>query len=300
METYRTDLDTVRRRLNRRLYPMRLWEKAKQLGTWNPSDIDFTQDRDDWQRLGDRERDLLLRLTAQFTGGEESVTYDLLPLLLVAAEEGRIEEEIFLTSYLWEEAKHVEGFNRFLDEVAGTPDDLSPYFTGAYRRLFFEEQPRALNRLRVDASPVALAEASVTYQMITEGVLAETGYHAYYTVLEGHGLLPGMQHLVRQIQRDESRHIGYGVFLLSRLVAEHGEVVWNAIEARMEVLLPIALQHIQETLAPYGEDVPFGVKVDDFLAFGLAQFQKRLQRIEKARRQSLEAVLYGTAHPAGA
>jgi ribonucleoside-diphosphate reductase beta chain len=31
--------------------PMRLWEKAKRLGIWNPAEIDFTQDHADWQQL---------------------------------------------------------------------------------------------------------------------------------------------------------------------------------------------------------------------------------------------------------
>jgi ribonucleoside-diphosphate reductase beta chain len=32
---------------------------------------------------------------------------------MVIAQEGRLEEEMFLTSFLWEEAKHVEFFSRF-------------------------------------------------------------------------------------------------------------------------------------------------------------------------------------------
>ncbi|RMH69061.1 MAG: R2-like ligand-binding oxidase [Bacteroidetes bacterium] len=295
MDTLRTTLATTHHGLDRRCYPMRLWEKAKRWGIWNPSELDFEQDRADWQRLDERERDLLLRLTAQFAGGEESVTIDLLPLLGVMAQEGRIEEELFLTSYLWEEAKHVDAFGRFLEEVVGVTGGLEDYFTDAYRRLFFEEQPRALQRLRVDASPLALAEASVTYQMITEGVLAETGYHAYYTVLQKAGMMPGMQQLVRLVQRDESRHIGYGIFLLSRLVAEHGEPLWEVIEARMTHLLSLPIQHIEETLAPYGTSIPFGVRADDFLSFGMAQFQKRYARIEKARRLTLDEVCYGAA-----
>ena len=59
-----------------------------------------------------------------FQAGEESVTLDLLPLILAIANEGRLEEEMFLTSFLWEEAKHTDFFSRFLAEVAGVTDDL--------------------------------------------------------------------------------------------------------------------------------------------------------------------------------
>jgi len=295
----RTTFTTTRKGLDERLYPMRLWTKAKQLGTWDPAAIDFSQDAADWHALAPDEQDLLLRLTAQFQGGEESVTYDLLPLLHVMAEAGRTEDEMFLTAYLWEEAKHVEGFHRFLREVAGTTEDLDHYFTPAYRQLFFEELPTAMNRLRNDASPEALAAAGVTYQMIVEGVLAETGYAAYYTVLETHAILPGMQQLVQSIQRDEARHVAYGVYLLSRLVAEHGDPVWDIIEARMNTLIPIVLQHVQQTLSPYGDSVPFGVSADDFVTIGMQQFEKRFDRIEAARTQSLDDVLYGHHTPPG-
>ena len=32
----------------------------------------------------------------------------------------------------------------------------------------------------------------MTYNMIVEGVLAETGYQGYFTALERRGLMPGM------------------------------------------------------------------------------------------------------------
>ncbi len=295
MTRSRTSFKTAREGLDYDLVPMALWRKAKKLGTWNPSDIDFTRDSTDWPQLADDQQDLLLRLTAQFQGGEESVTTDLLPLLHLVADAGRIEEEMFLTSYLWEEAKHVEGFDRFLRQVTQTSEPLEHYFTPAYQMLFFEELPTAMNRLRTDPSPVDIAEAAVTYQMIVEGVLAETGYAAYYRVLEQHEILPGMQTFVRHVQRDESRHIAYGVFLLSRLVAEHGDTVWDAIDDRMSTLLPLVINHIEQTLAPYGEAIPFGIEANDFVEIGMSQFQKRFNRIEQARGASLDSIYYGSS-----
>lgn len=286
---------TARARLDRRLVPMRLFAKAKRLGTWDPSAIDLTQDARDWAALAPDEQDLLLRLSAQFGAGEESVTTDLLPLLGWAAAEGRVEDELFLTSYLWEEAKHVEAFDRFLGEVAQTEADLGAYLTPAYRRHFGHAQPAAMARLTTDRSPETLARALVTYQMGTEGVLAETGYHAYQTVLTGRGMMPGMREMVGLIQRDESRHVGYGVYLLSRLVAEHGDALWGEIEAAMAEMLGGALDVVTEMLEPYGDAVPFGISLETFLDYAQGQFQKRYARIEKARGQTLDAVLYGSA-----
>lgn len=295
MEAYRSSFKTSREGLDHDLVPMRLWRKAKKLGTWDPADIDFTQDRADWRSLSDREQELLTRLTTEFQGGEESVTYDLLPLLSIMAQQGRIEEEMFLTSYLWEESKHVEGFDRFLGEVVQRDGDLEHHFNDAYRTIFFEELPRSMNRLRTDDSPEAIAEAAVTYQMVVEGVLAETGYESYYTILESNDLMPGMQTFIRNVQRDESRHVAYGVFLLSRLVAEHGDAIWDVIDTRLNELIPVATGIIEQSLSPYGDDVPFGVSMDHFIEFSLSQFQKRAQRIERARTQTIDEVLYGVS-----
>jgi ribonucleoside-diphosphate reductase beta chain len=198
---------------------------------------------------------------------------------------------MYLTSFLWEEAKHVEAFRRFLDEVARDRSDLSRYHTPSYRRIFHEELPAAMGRLRHDPSPVAQAEASVTYNMIVEGVLAETGYHAYDTLLRRRGIMPGMQRVVGHLRRDESRHLAYGVFLLSRLVAEHGDPVWNAVQARLEALLEPAMGMIAEIFAAYPA-MPFGLRMEEFADFALAQFGRRVARLERARGQTL-AQVYG-------
>lgn len=262
--------------------PARLWQKAKRDGIWNPLDIDLSADRRDWLRLEDREQQLLLHLGALFGAGEQAVVQDLLPLIQVIADEGRLEEEMYLTSFLWEEAKHVEAFRRFLTEVAEESGDLVRFQGRCYRTLFGEELPRAMRRLRTDASPEAQAIASTTYNLVVEGVLAETGYHAYGEALTRRGVLPGMQRIVGHLKGDESRHLAYGVHLLSRLAAAHGEPVRRAIRARMEALLPLALGIIEEAFAPYLPAPPFGLSPDHFMAFASREFDKRLARIERA------------------
>ena len=265
---------------------MQLWHKAKKLGVWDPRDIDFLRDTRDWALLAEPERDVLLRLTALFEAGGAGIARDLLPLITVMADEQRLEEELYLTSFLLEEGKHFELFRRFLDEIARESGDLSRYHTPSWRRIFESELPRAMCRLRDDGSPEAQAEAAVTYNMVVEGVLAETGYHAYQTTLARRGILPGMQQALGHLQRDESRHLAYGVFLLSRLVAEHGESVWVAIERRMGELLEPALGVITEAFAVYAV-MPFGLEVAEFTEFATSQFRKRLARIEEARGKSV-------------
>src|SRR5213592_893529 len=211
---------------------MRLFQKAKRLGTWDPQAIDFSRDGADWARFTEVEKDFILRTVALFQAGEEGVTSDLLPLIMVVASEGRIEEEIFLTSFLWEEAKHVEFFRRWLDEVAMAHGDLAHFMSPSYRQLFLVELPASLNVLKTDRSVEAQIKASVTYNMIIEGVLAETGYHGFRESLEANGNMPGLLEGIRLVSRDESRHIRYGVFLLDRLINE-SPVGWDVMNQHM-------------------------------------------------------------------
>lgn len=287
---------TTSKGLDRTLPPMKLFEKAKIYGIWNPSDIDFSQDIKDWQRLTGDEKDVILRLTALFAAGEEAVTLDLLPLMMVVAREGRIEEEMFLTTFLWEEAKHTDYFQRFLNDVLEVQGaNLTQYHTDNYRFVFYEALPNALDKLTTDSSPEAQLRASVTYNMIVEGVLAETGYHAYFKMLKSNNLMPGNTEAINKLKQDESRHIAYGIYLISRLVAQYPHL-YEVAEETMNALFMPAMGVINEIFSLY-DPVPFGLRVEDFTDYALMQFQKRMGRITAARGATLQEVI-STAHRA--
>src|SRR5205807_1670460 len=248
--------------------PMRLFQKAKKLGVWDPMAIDLAQDRLDWEALPSARRDDLIGTTTLFQAGEEAVTLDLLPLVLAVARRGRLEEEIYLTSFLWEEAKHTEFFRRWLDEVPEIgAQDLHEYIGPNYRHLFFEELPTAMQRLLSDDSNEALARALTTYNMMIEGVLAETGYHSYSNQLEEGRLFPGLAAALKLISRDESRHIRFGVYMLQLLIQEDPDM-WHAVEVRMAELMPYVLAIVGLAAALVG--VPVAQYLQGRTGFGLA------------------------------
>jgi ribonucleoside-diphosphate reductase beta chain len=268
---------------------LKLFQKAKKHGVWNPQAIDLSKDKEDYAKLSELEQTVLQHLTALFVAGEESVTLDLLPLMLAVAREGRIEEEMYLTSFLWEEAKHTEFFSRVRSDVFKAQNDWHSFHSDAYKQLFYQALPEAMNALLTDTSAKAQAIASVTYNMVVEGVLAETGYHAYYSMLERNHLMPGLREGIGLLKLDESRHIAYGVFLLSRLVAEDNSL-WETVETRMGELLALALGVIADIFGRY-ETMPFGLEMDDFVNYAASQFSKRSERIERAKSQTLAEIL---------
>jgi ribonucleoside-diphosphate reductase beta chain len=270
--------------------PMRLWQKAKRLGVWDPAAIDLTADREHWSGFSHEEREFILRTISLFQAGEEAVTVDLLPLIDTIAAEGRIEEEMYLTSFLWEEAKHVELFRRWLDDVADARHDLSGYVTPSYGVLFTEELPRSMGALRTDRSAEAQIRASTTYNMIIEGVLAETGYHGFRESLVANRLLPGLLEGITLVARDESRHIRYGVYLLNRLIAATPDG-WDVMNRRMNELLGPAMGVVSEFWDHFDpDDAPFGQTMQKFLDFASSMFDKRMRVLERDRGKALREI----------
>ncbi len=267
---------------------MRLFEKAKKFGVWNPSDIDMTQDVKDWASFNATEREFLLHVLSFFQGGEEAVTLDLLPLIMTIAKEGRLEEEMFLTTFLWEEAKHVDFFGRFLSEVATDAGDLTRFSSPDYNALFHDALPNALQALHTDSSPTAQIRASTTYNMIVEGVLAETGYHGLFTAIDSLGVLPGLREGIYRLKQDESRHIAYGLYLLSRLIQDDPSL-FAVAEEQMNKLLPLTMGVISDIFMDYPEP-PFGLDMMDFTMFAMGQFEKRMGVLERAKTASLAEI----------
>ncbi|OCA89543.1 MULTISPECIES: R2-like ligand-binding oxidase [unclassified Bacillus (in: firmicutes)] len=269
-------------------FPYRLYQKAKRVGTWNPADIDFTKDATDWKQATPGQRHSILRLLSQFQAGEEAVTLDLLPLMMAIAKEGRIEEEMFLTTFLFEEAKHTEFFRAVLDAI-GEKGELNPLLTDTYKQVFQVILPNAMDRLLTDQSPEAIADASTVYNMFVEGVLAETGYFSFYQSLEKSNLMPGLLEGIGNLKRDESRHIGYGTYLLQRLICEHPHIYDDVVMKRMAELTPMALTIVEEGLTDADIEA-FGTSPEEVVNFSMKQLQIRMDILSRARGKKIEEI----------
>jgi ribonucleoside-diphosphate reductase beta chain len=249
---------------------------------WDPAAIDFSQDREDWQSLTDNERDWATRLCAEFIAGEEAVTQDIQPFMSAMRAEGRLGDEMYLTQFAFEEAKHTQVFRLWLDAV-GITEDLHHYLDDlpAYRKIFYEELPESLDALSTDPSPVAQVRASATYNHVIEGMMALTGYYAWHKICVSRGILPGMQELVRRIGDDERRHMAWGTFTCRRHVAAD-DANWAVFEGRMNELIPLALTNTQEAFALYDE-IPFNLDMDEFMQYATDKGMRRFGTISSAR-----------------
>ena len=256
---------------------------------WNPADIDFSKDRADWESLTDLEREWATRLCAQFIAGEEAVTQDIQPFMSAMRAEGRLGDEMYLTQFAFEEAKHTQAFRMWLDAVGMTEDlQVFPDDLPAYRQMFYQELPASLDALCADPSPATQVRASATYNHIIGGMLALTGYYAWQRICVDRNILPGMQELVRRIGDDERRHMAWGPFTCRRHVAAD-DANWAVFETRMNELIPLALRNTEDGFDLYDE-VPFGLMKDDLQQYAADKGMRRFGTISSARGRALAEI----------
>lgn len=260
--------------------PLRLFDKGNRK-FWNPRDLDFDQDAADWERFTDNQRENALMLCAQFIAGEEAVTQDLQPFLQAMAAEDRFGDQLYLTQFCFEEAKHTQGFRLWLDAV-GITEDLHRYVehNPGYRAIFYEALPMALRSLAADPSPKNQVRASATYNHVVEGTLALTGYHAWHLLCTARGVLPGMQELIRRIGADERRHMAWGTYTCRRHVAADRSN-WKVLTDTMADLLPHALTQIQWAM-DNSPELPPEIEPATLIAYAGNRATRRLGAVESA------------------
>ena len=237
-----------------------LWERQN----WRAHEIDFGVDREQWLATPTpSQRDTAWSL-ASFYIGEERVTADLAPFLL-AAPSGEI--ELFLATQLVDEARHTAMFDRFGSEVMALSGDdlrsrlreLEQSMLSPWREVFDGSLREISAQLKAHPDDIDLfVDGVVTYHMVIEGVLAMTGQHLIGKYMEEHDLYPGFRHGFSLVERDEHRHIAFGVRFLRDAVEEEPRYR-ERIENRIAELVPRAAQ----VFAP-----PYADSPREFVSYG--------------------------------
>lgn len=262
-------------------FPLREFRKGREL-QWFPHEFDFSQDKKDWAGLSEAEQAFLLRQVIAFLIGERAVTHDLAPLQqALRRERGRMEEEMYLTQQMFEEAVHVEFFQRWMNDVLPGVVGKDIPFPALYGSMFSRILPDAMNRLDSDPSPENQMRAVVTYHQVIEGVFAELGYQVFYACLGDRGILPGLSKGIHNIQRDEARHIAFGTYLAQRLISEHPELD-RVFDEEMEKLRPEADDSVRQLFDPYRHvPVPFGLTEERFHRLNSELFESRARVVKR-------------------
>ncbi len=257
-----------------------LWERQQ----WSVQDLDFTQDRIDWnERISPEERRMRLYGLSGFFLGEQRVAKELGPMMRAVPDE---DMRIFLCTQIADEARHVAFFDRFYSEVgileADTLDQrlekTGAHVNSDFTELFDVALKNRVDRLAVEPEDLeTLVEAITIYHMVTEGMLALTGQHFIISYNEEVGTLPGFVEGFNNVARDEHRHVAFGALFL-RDMANRDDRFRVAIQRTLEEVLPIADGVLVPPWYEEGDDL-FGVDMNETRAFAAKALERRLKVI---------------------
>ncbi|MGN6816775.1 MAG: ribonucleotide-diphosphate reductase subunit beta [Solirubrobacterales bacterium] len=258
------------------------WEQ----GNWSVYDIDMSQDRAGWESLSEIQRRSAMWIYSMFYYGEDRVADTLAPYVTAAPTE---EQSYFLATQQVDEVRHSIFFHRFFKEVIGvggesvqqTLASTLPQLNWGYRGVF-DRLDRMAEELRRDRSLAKYAQAITLYHLIVEGSLAQPGQHFIEDFFASKDTMPGFSEGMANVSRDEQRHIGFGVKVLSELLAE-GVPGWEENRAAVIELLRETLPYMPGVFSPPDLDREYtecyGFSIEDILAFGLKLVRQRWRTI---------------------
>jgi len=136
--------------------------------------------------------------------------------------------------------------------------------------------------LRKDRSLPKYAQAITLYHLIVEGSLAQPGQHFIEDFFASEEQMPGFSSGMANVSRDEQRHIGFGVKVLSELLGE-GSPGWEENRAAVTDLLREVLPYGPAVFTPPNMDREYtecyGFSLEDIFAFGLKLIRQRWRTI---------------------
>jgi ribonucleoside-diphosphate reductase beta chain len=210
---------------------------------------------------------------------EERITTKFAGLVMAAETE---EEASYLASQQVDEARHMQFYARFQDEVIAEPatigahvarsrEQLGPSFAIIFVRALVEAHQRLVAN---PAERAAKVDFVTTYHLVIEATLGLTAFEFITRYLSGNDLLPGFVDGYNRIHHDEQRHIGYGIWYLRQAAESAGMA--DRIRSQLRELLPA----VAGALAPPDQEdadwEALGATSDEIREFALDGLTRRL------------------------
>jgi ribonucleoside-diphosphate reductase beta chain len=261
----------------RQLYA--LWERQN----WKATELDFTVDKEQWVVTPREAQESTIWSLGSFYVGEERVTADLAPFLL-AAPTGEI--ELFLATQLVDEARHAAFFDRFgaevmclsADDFRGRMQEVEQVLLSPWREVFDDGLRDVSKRMQAKPDDLDLfVEGVTTYHMVVEGFLAVTGQTLIRDYMIEHSMYPGFCEGFGLVERDEHRHVAFGVRFLRDAIDEdsrHRETIER-------VVLDLAPKAAYVFVPPYVQDasefVSYGYTSRQIYGFAYRTLKRRMK-----------------------
>jgi ribonucleoside-diphosphate reductase beta chain len=193
------------------------------------------------------------------------------------------EETTFVATQQVDEARHMQHYARFQDEVIADPQAIATHVARSREQLgesfaviFDEALVQAHDRLAADPrDSAAKVDFVATYHLIIESTLGLTAFEFITRYLEREELLPGFVEGYSRIHHDEQRHIAYGVWFLREAVAREPALA-DRVRATLRKLLPAVATALAPPDSAGADFEALGATSDEIHAFALNGLTRRM------------------------
>jgi ribonucleoside-diphosphate reductase beta chain len=261
----------------RQLYA--LWERQN----WKASELDFSLDREQWLATPTSSQENTIWTLGSFYVGEERVTADLAPFLL-AAPSGEI--ELFLSTQLVDEARHAAFFDRFgaevialsADDLRGRMHEVEGRLKGPWHNVFDDGLRDVAGRIKARPDDFDLfVEGITTYHLVIEGFLAVTGQAMIRDYMLEHGLYPGFCEGFGLVERDEHRHIAFGMRFLRDAIEQDPRHARTVERVVLDLAPRAAYVFVPPHAAEAREFVSYGYHSAEIYGYAYRALKRRMK-----------------------
>lgn len=254
----------------------RHWEHEQ----WNPWAIDLAADKAQWQRaLSAQDKSLVYWALSSLMVAEERITTKFAGLVMAAETE---EEASYLASQQVDEARHMQFYARFQDEVIAEPAAIAAHVVRSREQLgpsfaVIFDQALVDAHQRLAANPTdagAKVDFVTTYHLVIEATLGLTAFEFITRYLRSTEHLPGFVDGYSHIHHDEQRHIGYGIWYLRQAARNAG--LADRIRSRLRELLPAVASALAPPDRQDADWEALGATSDEIRQFALDGLARRL------------------------
>ena len=257
----------------------RHWEDEQ----WSPFEIVLERDTEQWRDMAAGDHSLVFWALASLMVAEERITTKFSGLV---GAYGTEEEATFLATQQVDEARHMQFYARYQDEVVADPGAIAGHVARArellspsFATIFDEALVQAHERLTAAPGDAgAKVDFVTTYHVIIEGTLGLTAFNFITGYLERSEQLPGFVEGYSKIHHDEQRHIAYGTWFLREAVRADPKLAEN-VRATLRSLLPAVAQALTPPDREGTDWEALGAGSDEIREFAVSGLSRRLKII---------------------
>jgi ribonucleotide reductase beta subunit family protein with ferritin-like domain len=222
-----------------------IWDLyKKQLASfWTREEIDFSQDRQQWDNaLDDNERRFIKHVLAFFAGTDTIVALNLMDNF--CKEVSVLEAQITYTFQAMMEGIHSEVYSLMIDTYITDPQEKAELFHDMGNVQSVLHKMQWAERWSLNKEDASFAHRLVAFTIV-EGLFFSGAFCAIYW-LKQRNLLPGLTKSNEFIARDEGMHTDFACLMYSKL--RHTRLSENDVHAIFKDAVEVEKEFINESI----------------------------------------------------